>query len=125
MKLNENEKICVRLLITAVIISILFLGYEIFENIKLQKISDIGETTVTIQYYNEKTEVASLNNEKTKYEGKIYVINKETKKIHTLECEYAKKLSSEKKVFVRVDDPEILLKDGYTLCGSCNVKDKK
>lgn len=123
MKFSKNEKICIWLLSVAIIISALLLWYEIFENRNLNKNIDNKEHFAQISYYNEKTEELTAVEETN--DEKVYVINTETKKIHSAHCEYAKKLSKDKKATVHTNSIEKLLKDGYTVCGSCNAKDKK
>lgn len=125
MKFTKNEQTCISILSVCIIISSFILVYEIFENRSMYKNSENGETTVGISYYNEITANSTTAKEKIKYEEKIYVINTETKKIHSPDCKYAKKLSDDKKSVVRTDTLGQILKDGYTVCGSCNIKDKK
>lgn len=125
MNFTKNERTCIIILSVCIIISSFILAYEIFENRSVRKNFENGETTGGISYYNEITADSITAKEKIKCEEKIYVINTETKKIHSPDCKYAKKLSNDKKSVVRTDTLEQILKDGYTVCGSCNIKDKK
>ena len=53
---------------------------------------------------------------------KTYIINKNSKKIHSPDCQYAKSMKEENKLIVDIDNLEDYINSGYTICSKCGAK---
>ena len=80
------------------------------------KKSDNNSNTITTTKPNQTTTT-------TKPQSKIktYVINKNSKKIHTKDCSFVDRMKEENKQIVQLTNDELnnYLNDGYTTCSSC------
>ena len=65
-------------------------------------------------------ETAAVNNSETL--GKEYVINKNSKKIHSPDCRYAENMKGENREEIVTDSIDDLLKKGYSVCSACGAQ---
>ncbi len=80
-------------------------------------VSEQGETPDFVNDSQEKTDgLQSTSNVKT------YVINKNSKKIHSPDCEYVSNMKEENKLTVEIDNLEDYINRGYTICAKCGAK---
>lgn len=78
--------------------------------------NDSNSTTTTTKQENSTTTTT-----KPQSNAKIYVINKNSKKIHTKDCSFVDRMKEENKQIVQLTKDELnnYLNDGYTTCSSC------
>ena len=53
---------------------------------------------------------------------KTYVINKNSKKIHSPDCQYADSMKEENKLVIETDNLEEYFGKGYTICSKCKAQ---
>lgn len=82
-------------------------------------VTSTTESTDEIEETNNKTEPTA--NQKLQSNGKTYVINKNSKKIHTENCSFVDRIKEENKRTVKLTEDEFnkYINDGYTTCSSC------
>ena len=80
------------------------------------KKNDSNSTTTTTKQENSTTTTT-----KQQSNAKTYVINKNSKKIHTKDCSFVDRMKEENKQIVQLTNDELnnYLNDGYTTCSSC------
>lgn len=68
-----------------------------------------------------KQENSTTTTTKPQSKAKTYVINKNSKKIHTKDCSFVDRMKEENKQTVQLTSDELnnYLNDGYTTCSSC------
>lgn len=54
--------------------------------------------------------------------GKSYVINKNSKMIHSKDCRYAENMKPENREELTTDNLDELLKNGYSICSVCEAQ---
>lgn len=85
-----------------------------------QAIAQTTEQGNTINFVNENVE---KNDTAEPVQGaKTYVINKNSKKIHSPNCQYANSMKEENKLVVEIDNLEDYINRGYTICSKCGAK---
>lgn len=81
------------------------------------------QTTKKNTQTNSTTTTTNKNETTTKPQSKTktYVINKNSKKIHTKDCSFVDRMKEENKQIVQLTNDELnnYLNDGYTTCSSC------
>lgn len=82
------------------------------------KKTDLTSTTTS---KHETTTNANNTTTKPQSKTKTYVINKNSKKIHTKDCSFVDRMNEENKQIVQLTNDELnnYLNDGYTTCSSC------
>lgn len=71
------------------------------------------------------TQAYSQNNTSAKVnygQGKTYVINKNSKKIHSPGCQYAKNMNEENKETIVTDNLSEYFDKGYSVCSKCGAE---
>lgn len=68
------------------------------------------------------TEAASLDNTYNNSQGSNhYILNKNSKKIHSQDCKFAQSIKQNNRVDITTDDLSQLFNDGYTVCSNCKA----
>lgn len=115
--------------------SLTLLLYQIHLNgTARETLESLTATVPTVRWYEEETDTLTIPTENatdapaavqsvsTVQNGKTYVLNTSSKKIHSPTCRYAISMNSENKDTVENVSLEELLAQGYSVCSVCNAE---
>lgn len=115
--------------------SLTLLLYQIHLNgTARETLESLTATVPAVRWYEEETDTptaptenatdapAAVQSVSTVQNGKTYVLNTSSKKIHSPTCRYAISMNSENKDTVEGVPLEELLSQGYSVCAVCNAE---
>ncbi len=127
--LSNKEKFIVVLCTVTVLLSVTALIGQIrLLNYFDGAVSTGDETAVTINWFEEETEVpdgaeaSEASETGASYQVKRYIINLSSKKIHSPDCQFADKISEENSSEIYTDNLSEYIDKGYSICSKCNAE---
>lgn len=127
--LSNKEKFIVVLCTVTVLLSVTALIGQIrLLNYFDGAVSTGDETTVTINWFEEETEMSDGAEASEASEAgasdqvKRYIINLSSKKIHSPDCQFADEISEENSSEIYTDNLSEYIDKGYSICSKCNAE---
>jgi len=132
--LQELERRLPAFAFTCLLCSLGLLLYQIHLNqTALNTLESLTATVPAVRWYEEESDVITisasetaapsvLQNVSAPNNGKRFVLNTNSKKIHSPNCRYAVSMNAENKDEVENVSLEELLGQGYTICSVCNAE---
>ena len=132
--LQELERRLPAFAFTCLLCSLGLLLYQIHLNqTALNTLESLTATVPAVRWYEEESDVITisasetaapsvLQNVSAPNNGKRFVLNTTSKKIHSPNCRYAVSMNAENKDEVENVSLEELLAQGYTICSVCNAE---
>lgn len=133
--LQELERRLPAFAFTCLLCTLGLLLYQIHLNqTAVETLEALTATTPAVRWYEEETDVltvsvshvaegsSALQNVSAPKNGKTFVLNTSSKKIHAPDCRYAVSMHAENKEEVANVSLEELLAQGYTICSVCNAE---
>ena len=114
--LTKKQKTVMYILRAVSVIFVLALICEVLTFLRADSYSKKGRERPEITYVNDSVPVSKENETDTSYD---YVLNLNSQKIHLPTCEACEKMCEDNKFFIKEDELDKYLSEGYEYCSIC------